>query len=294
MLLTSGAGLDVLGQSLVLGDTYVLSPSVVNSFRIVGNRVATTFIGPLCCSFDSLGVKMYPYGGTSGIVTVTGGFTMGGNTSSNGFCDPSFIALGDDLSLIRGAHQMAFGFSYEFTEYYYLSQSFSRGQLTFNGQSTGLGLTDFLTGSLFSWAQAPPNSQDGREKIFSLYGRDTWKLSSRLTLNVGLRWEPFLPFAWVFGEVTHFDLNAYQQGIKTSQFANAPPGVFFPGDPGFPDNSGISSHWNNFAPRAGIAWDPTGSGRTSIRAPTGSSMTSCHINTSITPARFRPGRRKSL
>lgn len=266
-LLASGAGLDVLGQSLVFGDTYVFSPTVVNSFRIAGNRIATRYIGPSCCSLPSLGVQnMYPYGGTSSYVIVTGGFTLGGNTDSNGHSVPSVISIADDLNVIRGAHQLGFGVSYDYSQYNYLSQSFSRGQINFNGQSTGLGLADFLTGDVFTYAQAPPNSMDGREKHIGLYARDTWKLTSRLTVNIGLRWEPFLPFYRVYGEVTHFDLSAYDAGIETNQFTNAPPGITFPGDPGFPGNSGISTHWMNFAPRAGIAWDPTGSGRTSIRA----------------------------
>jgi len=83
---------------------------------------------------------------------------------------------------------------------------------------------------------------------------------------VGLRWEPFLPLSRTNGEVTHFDLASYLAGIKTTQFTNAPPGVFYPGDPGFPDNSVLPAKWSNFAPRAGLAWDPFGNGRTSIRA----------------------------
>ena len=266
VLLTSGAGVNALGQSLVLGDTYVISANAVNSFRIAGDRIADTYTGPLCCSFPSLGVKSYAYGGTSGIVTVTGGFTLGGNTSSNGFSNPSFVALSDDYTLVHGNHQIAVGGSFMYAEYNYLSQSFSRGQLTFNGQTTGLGLADFLTGSLFSWAQAPPNGQDGREKYIAPYARDTWKVNRRLTVNVGLRWEPFLPLSRKNGEVTHFDLASYLAGTKTTQFTNAPAGVFYPGDPGFPDNSGISAKWSNFAPRAGLAWDPFGNGHTSIRA----------------------------
>jgi hypothetical protein len=85
-------------------------------------------------------------------------------------------------------------------------------------------------------------------------------------VNAGLRYEPFLPPAQNDGAIYDFNLDDMIAGRKTTIYRNAPPGISFPGDPGFPGLSGMNRKWNLFAPRAGVAWDPTGHGRLSIRA----------------------------
>jgi hypothetical protein len=60
-------------------------------------------------------------------------------------------------------------------------------------------------------------------------------------------------------------------GVSSKTFVNGPPGMMFPGDPGFQGLAGVQSQWALFAPRVAIGYDPTGSGQTSIRASFGSS-----------------------
>ena len=266
VLLASGTGIDALAQTLTIGDTYLFSPTLVNSFRVVANRNNNTRSEAGCCSLPSLGASMYDYGQNSSIISVTGGFTLGGNTASNGKTYVDVLGLNDDVNWVRGAHQFAFGVSAQYAQMNYYSNSYDRGQLTFSGQITGLGLADFLSGNLSTYVQAPPNGQQGSETYFGLYAQDTWKIAPRLTLNVGIRWEPYLPLHRRDGEVAYFDFANFLNGTRTSQFTNAPPGLVFPGDPGFPGNTGVYSTWTNFAPRAGLAWDPLGDGRTSVRA----------------------------
>ena len=62
-------------------------------------------------------------------------------------------------------------------------------------------------------------------------------MSSRVTLNYGLRWEPFFPQQLENGAVYQFD-RGFQQNVKSTVFPNAPPGLYFPGDPGFPTQGG--------------------------------------------------------
>src|SRR5712691_8329374 len=99
-----------------------------------------------------------------------------------------------------------------------------------------------------------------------LYFTDIWKLSPRLTLNFGVRWEPFLPQNITNGQISAFEMSRFLAGTKSTIFLNAPPGFYFPGDPGFPGQAAAYRQWMHFDPRGGIAWDPRGDGKMSVRA----------------------------
>src|SRR2546430_6645881 len=68
------------------------------------------------------------------------------------------------------------------------------------------------------------------------------------------------------GYFVHFDPGAFAQGEKSSVYVNAPAGLTFPGDAGYPGNSAGFNRYSNFAPRVGLAWDPKGNGQMSVRA----------------------------
>ncbi len=97
------------------------------------------------------------------------------------------------------------------------------------------------------------------------YVQDTWKITPRLTLNYGLNWQPFFGVSFPQGDVYTFSLSNFYAGIHSTVIPNAPPGLLYPGDPGFNGNSGIQSDYNYFDPRVGLSWDPIGSGKTAIR-----------------------------
>ena len=92
------------------------------------------------------------------------------------------------------------------------------------------------------------------------------------------------------GLIYQFDQSRFNAGIKSTQFANAPAGLFYPGDPGFPDNTGMNKQWKDFAPRLGVVWDPKGDGKMSIRASYGIFYdlipVQYHLNTETAPPFF--------
>ena len=88
-------------------------------------------------------------------------------------------------------------------------------------------------------------------------------MNQRLSLNLGLRWEPFFPFQEQDGRVTCF-----QQGAKSVKFKNAPAGLIVGGDPGCPD-AGTDNRLANLAPRVGFAYRLTQDGKTAIRGGAG-------------------------
>jgi hypothetical protein len=269
--LSMGVASRGLGQLFTLGDTYVFGPNVVNALRLTANRLAdgkfepdsmpTAGLGPV-----ALGVKAFDYQPYTANWTVTNAFQI---TSQGGPTRSAIFGLADDLSVIRGNHQMGFGGNWML----WWANNYSGSQVmatTFNGGTTGLALTDFLLGDVFSFSNGPTKIKNKRGNLPALYAADTWKVKPNLTLSYGLRWEPYIPVVDLKGGPIHFDQNAFNQGIRSNQYDTTPPGVLFPGDPGFPLPEGQNKRWMNFSPRVGLAWDIKGDGRTSVRASVGS------------------------
>ena len=84
--------------------------------------------------------------------------------------------------------------------------------------------------------------------------------------TTGLRWEPWFPQDSVDQAVYTFDVERMRANTRSTVYPQAPAGLYYPGDPGFPGNSGMKTVWSNIAPRVGVSWDPRGDGRTSLRA----------------------------
>src|SRR5262249_10452287 len=166
----------------------------------------------------------------------------------------------------------------------------SPGQLTIGSAVTGLALGDFLLGRLsgaIGLQQSAPNFLIMEQNYVGIYAQDTWRASSNVTVNYGVRWEPFLPQQITNNAVYNFDFNRFTQGVRSSVYVNAPAGLYYPGDPGVPSQTAQNKGWANFGPRIGVAWDPTGGGRTSVRAAYGRSFdfvnAQFHLNTSNAP-----------
>jgi hypothetical protein len=268
LLTTQTSGFNDYDQSFTVGDTYLIKGSMVNNFRATVDRTniqrtAPSFFGP-----QSVGINLYSYlPDFTSLSLPAPYFSIGGTAASPATYRTTTLQTSEDFSIVRGNHQLGMGANLAHWNSNTYANALSMGTLSFSGQGyTGFALADFLTGNLSGLTEAAPNTLFVRDRYFGLYAQDAWKLKPGLIFSYGVRWEPFLPMTFANGDVYHFDEAAFLAGTHTKQFANAPPGLFYPGDPGFPDRAGLNKQWNQFAPRIGVVWDPKGNGRMSIRA----------------------------
>jgi hypothetical protein len=184
---------------------------------------------------------------------------------------------GDSLSWIKGRHSMKFGVEFKAYEQNQIFDFINNGYLFFSGGATQLGLVpqlpglkgdpnydainDFANGFVLGlYDQSNANKQGYRDKFVSGYAQDDFKLARNLTLNVGLRWDYGAPLTELHNRVSTFRF-----GEQSTVFPTAPLGLVFPGDAGI-SRSTYNRDLNNFGPRFGVAWDPTGKGKLSIRS----------------------------
>ena len=120
------------------------------------------------------------------------------------------------------------------------SHARSGGNWNFTGQLTGLGLSDFMMGRVGRLEHGGPALLPMNQWYMGLYAQDTWRMSPRVTLNAGLRWEPYFGQSVTSGAIYNFSRENFRNNVRSQQFVNAPAGFIYPGDAGFP--GGLARH----------------------------------------------------
>ena len=265
-LLTTRPGTIDAVQSAVLGDTFSFSPNATNAFHVTWTRERVNRGGAdNLPSISDIGLNVAPSPGNFPQISVNGFFSTFCGTCSKATVYSGSKQFADDFSFIKGRHQLSIGGEWIRRDLDYHTSTQQDPAFSFSGQITGLGLSDLFLGLPNSFTQGNLTQVQMIQNYIGLYATDKIRLNSRVSLNLGLRWEPYLPVYDTTGRATHFELASYLAGAHTKVFQNAPPGVTFPGDPGFPQG-GTNRHLANFAPRAGLVWDIGGNGRTVVRA----------------------------
>jgi hypothetical protein len=130
--------------------------------------------------------------------------------------------------VVRGNHQFGIGGAVAMSDWQTESNVRSMGPISFNGGVTGLPLADFLLGRVFEFREATPFRQDIKQPYFALYGQDTWRVSSNVTLNYGARWEPWFPQDSVDSSVYNFDAERTAGRDPQHVYPQAPAGLYYP------------------------------------------------------------------
>ncbi len=254
-----GFGTSILdrGQNVVLGDTHQISTGMVNEFRFGFNRLRREVFP------ENQGHDAFSELGITGLEIPARdlGFPSLALAGYETLGDDPNIPLGrtigtfhftDSISLQRGAHFLKFGTEVRHYRQEGFNDLFSRGQLNFQPVFTGDALADLLLGlPTLTLSALNDNPQALRTTAYNLFFQDHWKVHPRLVLSAGMRYEYDAPAVDARDRLVVFDL-ASQQLMPVGQ--GGVPRAGFDKDP------------NNFAPRLGLSWDPTGQGRTVIRS----------------------------
>ncbi len=257
-------------QSATIGDTYNITSNIINSLRITGNR--TLGLRSLVPFFDpsTLGINDYVTPGLAGFMglSITNGFALGQGGNNPGHFNSTDYQLINDVNIVHGNHQITFGGNYLYAYMNTVNNRPTNGAFTFAGTIVGggtVGYADFLTGNMSSFSQGNADYENDNYNYVAAYGQDSWKAKKNLTINYGLRWEPYIPFYNRNSHAEHFDLGAFNAGTISTTYPLAPAGLSFPGDKGFPGRSYNAGKLNDFEPRVGFIYTPDESGKTSIR-----------------------------
>jgi hypothetical protein len=175
--------------------------------------------------------------------------------------------LSGSLSWIRGRHELKFGGGYRRDQINGLQGIATNGFFVFApipsvaGFLYNDGFANFLSANPVVFLQGGGNfNREIRDRALDAYAQDTYKVSSRLTLNYGLRYE--LPFP---ATENHNQANLFVPGAQSMVIPSAPAGLLYPGDPGVPKGL-IPARKTGFAPRVGLAWDVEGNAKAVVSA----------------------------
>lgn len=258
-------GDDIRAHSATISHTHVFGPRTLHNVRGAFSRYQFLFdkrfnhTTPRSLGFQydntfepALGP---PYFIVNGYASVGNPITGPRNSAQNDY------EIDDTLSLVRGAHTIKVGGGFRRTQLNISQGIAANGFFVFAPFPTNSSFANFLIGFPVVFFQGGGDFQRGlRSFEVSAYAQDQWRVTRKLTLNYGLRYEVNSPFAEIRDR-----LNEFAAGQQSQVFPDAPRGILFPGDPGVAKRI-LDIYYKGLMPRIGIAYDPTGSGRMSVRA----------------------------
>jgi Carboxypeptidase regulatory-like domain len=272
-------------QNLNLSDVHTFSSATINQAwfnftRVAGGRVnlPQVSMGDLGSDFTIQGPKGLPE------LTVSGYFTVGGALAGP-VTTTDFYSLRDLVSMNKGKHSINFGAELALDKNMLVGNLYNFGVFTFQTSApttTGNALGDFVTGQVNTMEQDTPYHGLMSDWHTALFVQDDYRVSPRLTANLGLRWDIDVP------PVESSNLTGtFVPNVQSTVVSSAPLGLLYPGDKGVPRGI-VDLRWHHISPRVGLAWDPFGDGKTAFRAAAGLFYGSVSGNEWNQPANAQP------
>ncbi len=271
--LGSGETDPILNHNASVNLTWSINASLVNESRVGFNRIYTAAVAPDPATLSSIGMSRFNSGIFSGIpLFTTNDLTpaFGGISTNNdqaGYSNTMNYA--DTLAWSRGKHTLRFGFEARQYQINLFNNFASRGFLVYNT------FKDILQGNILQeFVGTGLTYRDFRAHDLSAFAQDDWKVTPRLTLNLGVRYDYLSPSTDRKGRLGNFDPSRLDANTLANGGAGLINGFILPasanfgsikGTPGVSDSTFSIANNLNFAPRIGFAWDPLGDGKTSIR-----------------------------
>jgi hypothetical protein len=241
-----------------LSEFHTFSPSVTNEFRVGFNRWSQNISAG---NFQYPGLDAFP---NITLFDLGAGLIIGPDGNAPQFTIQNFYQVVDNISWIKGKHNLKFGGEYR---WYISPQSFTqraRGDYEYNGSQV---FFEDVSPDNFGQRSTGSTTYYGNQKAVYWYVNDTWRVNTHLSLNMGVRYE-----------YTTTPTGANRQALNT--LSNT-PGLIVPqaSQPLLFDKPRAPK--NNWAPRVGFAYSPGSSGNTSIRAGFGLAWDTLYDNIGI-------------
>ena len=247
-LVASGPGFKYSDQAVSLNYTFTPKPNLLNNVLFSYNRNDTKRVSAAPFGLNTIGVNIGQPSVPEISIAVTNFFSIA--TGRQGEFDRPAYDFSDNAHWIHGIHEISFGGELLKIQTNVDNTFRQSGDFRFRGTTySGNAEADFLLGNVDRFIQGGGDYRAQRGTLASLFVQDNMRLTRRLNLNLGVRWDPWIPFNEVFGRTP-----CYVPGAHSTRYPNAPAGYLLSGDPSCPEG-GSPSRYGQFAPRIGFAYN---------------------------------------
>jgi outer membrane receptor protein involved in Fe transport len=255
---------------------FTISSTMLNEFRLGGSRELDRYTPPSLGKNDPTSLGLEPAYGTNAPANVfpkvsidsgagVGGMGLGAGNGQNGNIDAvlgeGIYNISDVLTLIRGRHTIKVGGEFDKLYQNYTSWGdITSGNFEFNGGVTGIPYADFLAGDVYGWYVYEADATSAHSWNSALFASDDFKITPRLTVNMGLRWQ--IQSGW---GVNHNMFGNYDPSLPdpTADGGKYTGGILYGGQSDSQYNGPLgtlstiqAANYKEFAPRVGIVWAP--------------------------------------